>query len=99
MKLGNIPGVPTVLVATDAELLGAAELEVVLLEVVLLEVVLLEVVLLEVAIFEVVEMLGVAGGGGGEDGRRDASTLTSTLERGGDGEGGEYEAPSMFQSP
>lgn len=94
MKLGNIPGVPTVLVATDAELLGAAELEVVLLEVVLLE-----VVLLEVAIFEVVEMLGVAGGGGGEDGRRDASTLTSTLERGGDGEGGEYEAPSMFQSP
>lgn len=94
MKLGNIPGVPTVLVATDAELLGAAELEVVLLEVVLLE-----VVLLEVAIFEVVEMLGVAGGGGGEDGRRDASTLTSTLERGGDGEGGECEAPSMFQSP
>jgi len=94
VKLGNIPGVPTVLVATDAELLGAAELEVVLLEVVLLE-----VVLLEVAIFEVVEMLGVAGGGGGEDGRRDASTLTSTLERGGDGEGGEYEAPSMFQSP
>ena len=96
MKLGNIPGVPTVLVATDAELLGAAELEVVLLEVVLLE-----VVLLEAAIFEVVEMLGVAGGGGGggEDGRRDASTLTSTLERGGDGEGGECEAPSMFQSP
>ena len=96
MKLGNIPGVPTVLVATDAELLGAAELEAVLLEVVLLE-----VVLLEAAIFEVVEMLGVAGGGGGggEDGRRDASTLTSTLERGGDGEGGECEAPSMFQSP